>query len=179
MRFVAGFRAVPEAAGIVEVTAGRAARRPSAVAQDRQLADLDAHVPFVGPALLYDGSRQPRPRLPVALLFLLRARVVDLDRALIREPAVVVLVVHDLAPLPEPGGRPVWLSLALRAAVTQARPAPEVSAPNGHIMQNYPEPGKVRWQDTAPDRQDSLAKGRIDCLRGRFPLPARSVKPDL
>ena len=116
----ADLRAVPEAAGIVEVTAGGPARSAPAVAQDGQLADLDAHVPFVWPALLYDGSRQPRPPLAVALLFLLRARVADLDRALVREPAVVVLVVHDLAPLPEPSGQPVWLSFAQHVAGARA-----------------------------------------------------------
>ena len=97
-------RAVPEAAGIVEVTAGGPARRAPAVAQHGQLADLDAHVPFVRAALLYDGSRQPRPPLAVAVFFLLRSGVADLDRALVGERAVVVLVVHDLAPLPEPSG---------------------------------------------------------------------------
>ena len=89
---------------MVEATASGPARRATAVAQHGQLADLDAHVPFVRAALLYDGSWQPRPPLAVTLLFLPTARVADLDRALIRELAVVVLVVHDLAPLPEPGG---------------------------------------------------------------------------
>jgi hypothetical protein len=91
----------------VEVTAGGPAWRAPTVAQDGQFADLDAHVPFVRAALLYDGSWHPRPPRAVALLFLLRARVPDLDRALVRELAVVVLVVHDLAPLPEPSGQPV------------------------------------------------------------------------
>jgi hypothetical protein len=53
-----------------------------------ELADLDAHVPFVRAALFNDGSRQPRPPLAVAA-FLLRARVADLDRALIRKLALV------------------------------------------------------------------------------------------
>ena len=42
-------RAVPEAAGTAEVTAGGPARSAPAVAQHGQLADLDAHVPFVRP----------------------------------------------------------------------------------------------------------------------------------
>ena len=53
----------------------------------------------------------PRPLRPVAPLLLLATRVAEPRRALAREPAVVVLVVHDLAPLPEPGGQPAWLSL--------------------------------------------------------------------
>ena len=75
-------RAVPESARIVEVTGGGPARRAPVVAQHGQLADLDAHVPLVRPALLYNRARQPRPPLAVAVLFLLRARVADLDRAL-------------------------------------------------------------------------------------------------
>jgi hypothetical protein len=35
------------------------------------------------------------------------AGLADLDRALVREPAVVVLVMHDVAPLPKPSGQPV------------------------------------------------------------------------
>src|SRR5437870_632446 len=58
--------------------------------------------------------------LAVAVLFLLRAGVADLDRALVREPAVVVLVVHDLAPLPEPSGQPVRLSLTLQTVTAHA-----------------------------------------------------------
>jgi hypothetical protein len=57
------------------------------------------------------------------LLFLPAARVADLDRAVVGEPAVLVLVVHDLAPLPEPSGQRVWLSLALGIRVTRAGPA--------------------------------------------------------
>src|SRR5450755_2174714 len=86
-------RAVPETARVAEVTAGRAARCPPAVAQDGQLAHLDAHVPFLRAALLYNRSWQPRPLLAVTLLFLLRAGAADLDRALVGVPAVVVLVV--------------------------------------------------------------------------------------
>ena len=55
-----------------------------------------------------------------------RARVADLDRALIREPAVVVLVVHDLAPFPEPSGQPVWLSPALWIMAAFANVAAEL-----------------------------------------------------
>jgi dTMP kinase len=62
-------------------------------------------VPFVRAALFYNRSRQPRPPLAVALLFLLAAGVADLDRALVREPAVVVLVVVVHAgSFAEPGG---------------------------------------------------------------------------
>ena len=66
------------------------------------------------------GDMKPTPSFAVGLFFLLRPWVADLDRALIRKPAVVVLVVHDLAPLPEPSGQPVWLSLTLRAMVALA-----------------------------------------------------------
>jgi hypothetical protein len=65
---------------------------PGGRAQYGQLAHLAAYVPFPRPALFYDCPRQPRPLLAVALIFLLRAVVVHLDRALIRELAVVVLV---------------------------------------------------------------------------------------
>jgi hypothetical protein len=67
-------------------------RCPLAAVQDCQVADLYADVPFVRAALFYDGSWQPRPGVPVGLLFLLRAGVADFDRALIREFAVVDLV---------------------------------------------------------------------------------------
>src|SRR5580704_17966086 len=97
--------------------AGRAAWCPPAVAQDRQVAHLDADVPFVRAALFYDGTRQPRPGAAVGLLFRLRARVADLDRALIREPAVVVLVLVHAGSLVEPGGQCVSLSFAPAASV--------------------------------------------------------------
>ena len=106
-------RAIPETARIVEVTAGGPARRPPTVPQDGQLAHLDAHVPFVWAALFYDGTRQPRPGAAVALLFLLRAGVADLDRALVGELAVVVLVlVLHAGSFQEPGGQCVSLSFA-------------------------------------------------------------------
>jgi hypothetical protein len=45
-------RAVPEAAGVVEVTAGGPARRPPAVPENGQLLDLYAHIPIVRAGLL-------------------------------------------------------------------------------------------------------------------------------
>src|SRR2546423_1087321 len=60
---------------MVEGTAGGPSPRTPPGPQHRQLATLDAHVPLVRPALPYDGSRQPRPPLAVALLLGLRARV--------------------------------------------------------------------------------------------------------
>jgi hypothetical protein len=92
--------------------AGHGARCPPAVTKDRPLADLDADVPFVRAALFYDGTRQPRPGVPVGLLFLLAAGVADLDRALIRELAVVVLVLVHAGSFQEPGGQCVSLSFA-------------------------------------------------------------------
>ena len=85
MRCAAGSPNRPWSNRVVEVTAGRAARCAPAVAQDGQLAHLDAHVPFVWAALFYDGTWQPRPGVAVGLLFLRRAGVADLDRALIRD----------------------------------------------------------------------------------------------
>ena len=40
-------------------------------------------------------------------------------------------------------------------------------------MQNDPEPGKLRWQDT-PDEQDSLAKRKINC-HGTIGLQRRQI----
>ena len=114
-------RAIPETARIVEVTAGRTARCPPAVAQDGQLPDLDAHVPFVRAALFYDGTRQPRPGAAVALLFLLRAGVADLDRALIRELTVVVLVVVVRAWLLPAARRTMCVIIVCTAEPTDAR----------------------------------------------------------
>jgi hypothetical protein len=74
------------------------------IAQDRQFAHLYADVPFVRAALFYDGTWQPRPGVAVGLLFLLRAGVADLDRALIRELAVVVLVLVHARSFLEPDG---------------------------------------------------------------------------
>lgn len=50
----ADLRAVPEAARVAEVTAGGPARCTPTVAQDGQLPDLDADVPFLGAALFYN-----------------------------------------------------------------------------------------------------------------------------
>ena len=64
-----------------------------------------------------ESTRQPRPRRPVTELFLPGARVADLHRAVVGEPAVVVLV-HCAAPVPEPPGQLVSLSQPRRAVVT-------------------------------------------------------------
>jgi hypothetical protein len=92
---------------------------PAVGAQYGQLAHLAAYVPFPRPALFYDCPRQPRPLLALALLFLLRAVVAYLDRAVVREPVVVVLALVPVGSPQEPGGQCVSLSLARRAVVTR------------------------------------------------------------
>ncbi len=86
-------RVVPEAARVAETTAGGPPRCPPAVAQYGQLAHLDAYVPFPGLhcSTIAPGSHGHYSRS--ALVFLLRAGVTDLDRALIRELAVVLVLV--------------------------------------------------------------------------------------
>jgi nuclease-like protein/protein tyrosine kinase len=69
-----------------------------AIAEDGALTDLHVHVPLIRPALLYNRTRQPRPRGTVTVLLLLAAGVADLHRAVVGEAAVVVLV-HLLAPV--------------------------------------------------------------------------------
>jgi hypothetical protein len=54
----------PEAAGVVEVTAGGAARS----AQVGRLRGLGVHVPFVRIALSCDGTRQPRPGTSISMV---------------------------------------------------------------------------------------------------------------
>ena len=50
----------------------------------------------------------------------------------------------------------------LEPGTRTSRLHPPADARNRHHMQNDPEPGKLRWQDT-PDEQDSLAKRKINC----------------
>lgn len=54
----------PEAAGVVEVTAGGAARS----VQVGQLRDLGVHVPFVRIASSCDGTLQPRPGISISMI---------------------------------------------------------------------------------------------------------------
>lgn len=56
--------AVPEEAGVVEVSADAALRS----AQADQLPGLGAHVPFVQIALSCDGTRQPRPGTYISMV---------------------------------------------------------------------------------------------------------------
>lgn len=114
-------RAVPEAAGVIEVAVGCAARCPPPVPQHSQLTHLDAHVPLVRPSLLYNCPRQPRPPGPVTQFLLLRPRVPHLNRALVREPAIVAAaVVHLGSSFQEPSGQRVLLSLAGRVVAMAA-----------------------------------------------------------
>ena len=64
-----------------------------------------------------------------------------------RRPPLKAAVVYE--PQLEPGTRTSGLH-------------PLVDVRNRHHIQNDPEPGKLRWQDT-PDEQDPLAKRKINC----------------
>lgn len=55
----------PEAAGVLEVTAGSAARSAQV---GGQLRGLGGHVPFVRIALSCDGTRQPRPGTSISMI---------------------------------------------------------------------------------------------------------------
>jgi hypothetical protein len=113
---------------------------------------------------------------------LLGARVAYLDRALIREPAVVALLVHDLAALPEPSGQPcvVIACRADRGDASQIRAAEAPvergdlpsSAEGGASGSVTAEPG------TAKDEQTHVLSCQVDHERSHAHARASAVRQE-